>query len=83
MTTLELKLNLPDGLVKQAKGAGLLTPKAIERLLREAIRRKAFDDFLAVADRIEAADVPPLSMEEINAEIKAYRKERRLAGNPR
>ena len=33
MTTLELKLNLPDGLVKQAKGAGPLTPKATERPL--------------------------------------------------
>ena len=83
MTTLELKVDLPDSLANEAKAAGLLTPMAIERLLREAIRRKAFDDFLTVADRVEAADVPPLSMEEINAEIKAYRQERRLAGNPR
>ncbi len=83
MTTLELKVDLPDSLAKEAKAAGLLTPMAIERLLREAIRRKAFDDFLTVADRVEAADVPPLSMEEINAEIKACRQERRLAGNPR
>ncbi len=83
MTTLELKVDLPDSLANEAKAAGLLTPEGIERLLREAIRRKAFDDFLTVADRVEAANIPPMTMEEINAEIKAYRQERRLAGNPR
>ena len=83
MTTLELKVDLPDSLADKAKAAGLLTPEGIERLLRDAIRRKAFDDFLAVADRVEAANIPPMTMEEINAEIKAYRQERRLAGNPR
>ena len=32
---------------------------------------------LKVADRIEAAGIPPMSMEEINAEVKAARAERR------
>ena len=35
MTTLELKLNLPDDLAKRAQSAGLLTPEAIEAMLRE------------------------------------------------
>ena len=39
MTTLEMKLNLPDTLAQEAQKAGLLTPDAIERLLREAARR--------------------------------------------
>ncbi len=63
MTTLELKVDLPDSLANEAKAAGLLTPEGIERLLRDAIRRKAFDDFLTVADRVEAANIPPMTME--------------------
>lgn len=39
MTTLEVKLNLPDSLAQEAQKAGLLTSAAIERLLREAVRR--------------------------------------------
>ena len=78
MTTLEI--NLPDGLAKEAKEAGLLAPKAIERLIAEALRRRDFDELLSVADRVEAAGVPQMSMEEINAEIEAYRGERRGAG---
>jgi len=78
MTTLEI--NLPDSLAKEAKAAGLLAPEAIEKLIAEALRRRAFDELLSVADRIEAEGVPPMSMEEINAEIEAYRAERRRAG---
>ena len=78
MTTLEI--NLPDGLAKEAKAAGLLASDAIEKLIAEALRRRAFDELLSVADRIEAEGVPPMSMEEINAEIEAYRAERRRAG---
>jgi hypothetical protein len=78
MTTLEI--NLPESLAKEAKEAGLLTAEAIEKLIAEALRRRDFDELLSVADRVEAAGVPPMSMEEINAEIEAYRAERRGAG---
>jgi hypothetical protein len=38
---------------------------------------------LSIAARVEAAGIPPMSMEEINAEVKAARAERRRrAGNP-
>jgi hypothetical protein len=80
MTTLEIKLSLPDSLAKEAQRAGLLSPEALEKLIAEALRRKAFDELLTVADRIEVAGIPPMSMEEINAEIEAYRAERRGAG---
>ena len=33
----ELKVTLPDRLARDARKEGLLTPKAIRRLLREAI----------------------------------------------
>jgi hypothetical protein len=44
MTTLEVKLDLPDNLAKAAKDAGLLTPQALEGLLWDAVRRKATDE---------------------------------------
>jgi hypothetical protein len=76
MTTVQL--TLPDDLAQQAKAAGLLTPEALERMLAAALRRRqAVDELLKVADRVEAAGIPPMSMEEINAEVKAARAERR------
>jgi hypothetical protein len=74
----ELKLTLPDRLAREAREAGLLTPRAIQRLLREAMRRRAAArEFLSVADRVAAAGVPPLTEEEIQAEVDAVRKARR------
>jgi hypothetical protein len=77
MTTLEVKLKLPDTLASQAKAAGLLNSEAIGKLLADALRSNAFDEFLSTAEPVEAAGVAPLSPEEIEAEIKAYRAERR------
>ena len=77
MTTLEVTLNLPDKLASQAQAAGLLNSQAIEQLLADALRSNAFNSFLSVADRVEAAGVTPLSLEEVEAEIEAYRAERR------
>jgi hypothetical protein len=78
MTTLELKLTLPDELAQRARDAGLLTPQALERLLNEELRRKqAADSLLSIAGRVAAAGIPPMSMEEINAEVKAARAERK------
>ena len=77
MTTLEVKLNLPDKLASQAQAAGLLNSDAIGKLLADALRSNAYDEFLSVAERVEAAGVAALSPEEIEAEIKACREERR------
>ncbi len=74
----ELKVTLPDRLARKAREAGLLSPKAIQRLLREAMRRRAAArEFLAVADRVADAGVPSLSEEEIQAEVDAVRKAHR------
>lgn len=45
-------------------------------------RDKAFGDFLAVADTVAKAGIPALTPEEIEAEIKTYRDERRRAARP-
>ena len=74
---MELKVNLSDTLASEAQAAGLLTPQAIERLLREAVRGKGVNELFEAADRMAAADIPPMTMEEIQAEVDAVRKARR------
>lgn len=76
MTT--IPIDLPDATVQAAREAGPRTAQALERLLNEAIRRQhAADALLSIADRVAAAGIPPMSMKEINAEVKATRAERR------
>jgi hypothetical protein len=77
MTTIQIEL--PESTAQAARAAGLLTSEALDRLLVEAIRRRQVADaLLAIADRVAAAGIEPMSMEEINAEVKAARAERRL-----
>ncbi|HLB96427.1 MAG TPA: hypothetical protein VJK90_02130 [Acetobacteraceae bacterium] len=74
----KIQIELPEATAKAARDAGLLTPQALDRLLTDAIkRRRAADSLLSIADRVAAAGVAPLSMEEIDAEVKAVRAERR------
>ena len=73
----ELKLKLPDGLVEEASKAGLLKPKAIEKLLREEIRRRTVNELFGAMDRIATIEGPPMTEEEIQAEIDAVRTARR------
>lgn len=76
MTTIQIEL--PDATANAARDAGLLTPQALERLINDALRRKqAADSLLSIAERVAAAGIPPMSMEEINAEVKAARAERK------
>jgi nucleotide-binding universal stress UspA family protein len=73
----ELVVKLPDDLARRAHSAGLLTDSAIQLLLEEAMRREAGRRLLQAAERLHAAGVDPLSEEEIVAEVKAARAERR------
>ena len=76
MTTIQIEL--PDTTARAARDAGLLTPQALDRLLTDALRRQeAANSLLSIADRVAAAGIEPMSMEEINAEVKAARAERR------
>ena len=75
MTTLQIEL--PDTTAQAARAAGLLTPQALDRLLTEALRkREAANSLLSIAGRVAAAGIAPMTMEEINAEVKAARTER-------
>jgi hypothetical protein len=76
MTTIQIEL--PEATAKAARDAGLLTPQALDRLLTDALKRQqAADSLLSIADRVAAAGIEPMSMEEINAEVEAARAERR------
>jgi post-segregation antitoxin (ccd killing protein) len=77
MTTLELKLNLPDRLAREAQAAGLLTSQALADLLKDAMRRRAAQTLLSGAARATAAGSQPMSMDEIQAEVNAVRRARR------
>lgn len=74
----ELRVKLPERLARDARDAGLLSPRAIRALLRQAMRRKAAArSFLENAARVAAAGVPALSEDQVQAEIEALRKSRR------
>jgi hypothetical protein len=75
----ELKLTLPDSLAREAEASGLLTPEAIEALLREEIRRRRVTQLFEAADRLANLDVPPLTESEVEAEIEAVRHSRRTS----
>ena len=77
MTTLQLKLTLPQQLAKQAKAAGLLTPEAIASMLREQLRRQAGKELQAMMDKLADANYPQMSEDEIQAEVNAVRRARR------
>ncbi len=72
-----LTLNLPVELVEQAKSAGLLTEAGIEQWLQDELdRQRKLDRLFGKLDRLAAIE-PPLTEAEINAEIEAYRREKR------
>jgi hypothetical protein len=72
-----LTITIPDELAAQAGTLGLLESRAISSLLREGIRRRHIDDLFNAADRLANVDLPPMSPEEVQAEIQAVRAETR------
>ena len=75
MTTLEV--TLPDNLAREAGEIGLLTSAAIEAMLREALRQRRVNRLFTAMGAAAQADLAPMTMEEIQAEVNAVRAERR------
>ena len=73
----ELKIILPDSLAREAEANGLLTPEAIEGLLRAELRRRRVNKLFDAADRLAGLDMPPPTDTEVEAEIAAVRQARR------
>jgi Arc/MetJ family transcription regulator len=74
MTTVQIQL--PDDLAQQARAAGLLHEGSVAKLLRRALReRSASERSGELFSRLDAQGEPPLSDEEVAAEVAAYRRE--------
>jgi hypothetical protein len=70
-----ITVSLPDELAQQAQSAGLLRPDAIERLLREAMKKRQVDQLFTTMGQLAALE-PALTEEEIQTEIDVARAER-------
>jgi hypothetical protein len=77
MTTLELKLNVPDRLAQDAAQMGLLSPESLQAMLREAVRNRRIAQLAQARQRVAEAGIAPMSLEEIHEEVNAVRAERR------
>jgi post-segregation antitoxin (ccd killing protein) len=73
----ELTVTLPDDLARKAREAGLLSPEGIERALRDALKREAGRKLLEIGKSMQAANLFPMSEEEVQAEVDAVRTARR------
>jgi hypothetical protein len=76
-----VQITIPDALAKEAAAEGLLEPGAIEAILRERLAAARVAKMQAMRFKLSPSGTPPLTTEEIEAEIKAYRAERRRAAN--
>ena len=77
MTTLEVALDLPDRMAREAQAAGLRTPTALRELIKDAMQGRAAQALLTGAARATKAGSKRLSLKEIQAEVHAVRADRR------
>jgi len=77
MTTVQI--TIPDALAKEAAAEGLLEPGSIEAILRERLAAARIAKMQVTRQKFSDTGTPPLTAEEIEAEIQAYRAERRRA----
>jgi uncharacterized protein HemY len=75
MTTVQLQL--PDELVQDAQAAGLLTPEAIEGMLREQLRKQAGEALRAMWARMPREELTPEVERMIAEEIQVVRAVKR------
>lgn len=72
-----ITLDLPEDLKRELDKAGLLAPDAVEAIFREQLRRFHLGELLRDVREMAADTIPPMTMEEIQAEVNAVRAERR------
>jgi hypothetical protein len=82
MSRINVEIELPDTLATQAKKAGLLEPEALERMVREALLARRVESLAQGREELAANPLPPMTTEEIQAEIDAYRADVRRAARP-
>ena len=72
----EIVLTLPDELAIEAKEMGLFKPLLATSLFKAEVRRRKANRLFEAANRLAEAG-EPMSEEEVMAEVKAAREERR------
>ena len=73
-----IELDLPEGLIRQARQMGLLDKGRVGELLADEVRRRnAGQELKRVLDEVRSGSGELSAMDEVGAEIKAVRAERR------
>ena len=80
MTT--VRITLPDDLARELTDSGLLEPQVIEAILRDRLRATRVSDLATIRAALNAKPLAPMTSDEINAEIAAYRAEQLRAAGP-
>lgn len=76
MTTVQI--TLPDDLAQKGATAGLLSPEAMEAMLRDQLRRRAGEQLRALWQRTPQEELTPEIEQEIVEEVRKARAEQRL-----
>ena len=74
MTTVQVEL--PDVLAQSAQAAGLLTPQALEAMLREQLKRQAGDALRTLWVSAPPEDLTPEIERMIDEQVQAIRAQR-------
>jgi hypothetical protein len=73
-----IQLDLPEELLQEARTYGLLESKRMTALLADEVgRRRAGRTLRQMLDAVRSLPGEPMAMDEINAEVKAARADRR------
>jgi hypothetical protein len=69
-------ITIPDELARDARAAGLLDPKAVQALLREALRAKSRAGLQLLWSRLDDATLTPEIEAEVAAQVQKVRSRR-------
>lgn len=73
----EVVITLPDNIAKEAEDNGLLKPAFITSVLKDELRRRKINKLFSAMDKL-AETGEPMTDEEVMAEVRAARANRRL-----
>jgi hypothetical protein len=72
-----IQVDLPEDIIQEAQRLGLLESKRMTAMLTEEMRRgRAGQELRKALDQARSASREPTTLEEIDAEVEATRKER-------
>jgi len=76
--SITVQLDLPEALAEKARAEGLLDPKKLEELIKsELVSPTALKNYREMVEQMRACPDEPMTMDEIQAEVRAARAERR------